>query len=74
MKKQLLNALLFCIIPGLLPFSGEPHIVGKVNWILGGAVGMQPMDYFDTLLHGSPFIYLIIVLVKWGKTGYKLNA
>jgi hypothetical protein len=31
MKKQLLNALLFCIIPGLLPFSGEPHIVGKVK-------------------------------------------
>ncbi len=74
MKKQLLKALLFCIIPGLLPFSGEPHIVGKVQWILGGAVGMQPMDYFDTLLHGSPFIYLIIVLVKWGRTDFKLNA
>ncbi len=74
MKKQLLNALLFCIIPGLLPFSGEPHIAGKVQWILGGAVGMQSMDYFDTLLHGSPFIYLIIVLVKWGRTDFKLNA
>ena len=59
---QLLNALLFCILPGLLPFSSEPHIVGKVKWILGGAVGMQPMDYFDTLLHGSPFVYLIIVM------------
>ena len=74
MKKQLLNALLFCIIPGLLPFNEEPHIVGKVQWILGGAVGMQPIDYFDTLLHGSPFIYLIIVLVKWGRTDFKLNA
>jgi len=35
---------------------------------------MQPMDYFDTLLHGSPFVYLIIVLVKWGKVGFKPNA
>lgn len=63
-KSQLLNALLFCVVPGLLPFSAEPHIVGKVRWVMGGAVGMQPMDYFDLVLHGSPFVYLVYVLVK----------
>jgi hypothetical protein len=63
-KSQLLNALLFCVVPGLLPFSAEPHIVGKVRWVTGGAVGMQPMDYFDLFLHGSPFVYLAYVLIK----------
>jgi len=63
-KSQLLNALLFCVVPGLLPFSAEPHIVGKVRWVMGGAVGMQPMDYFDLFLHGSPFVYLAYVLIK----------
>ena len=73
-KSQLLNALLFCVVPGLLPFSTEPHIVGKVRWVMGGAVGMQPMDYFDLFLHGSPFVYLAYVLIKMLKESLSPNA
>lgn len=73
-KSQLLNALLFCVVPGLLPFSAEPHIVGKVRWVMGGAVGMQPMDYFDLLLHGSPFVYLAYILVKMLRESLSTNA
>lgn len=73
-KSQLLNALLFCVVPGLLPFSAEPHIVGKVRWVMGGAVGMQPMDYFDLVLHGSPFVYLVYVLVKILRESLSTNA
>ncbi len=73
-KSQLLNALLFCVVPGLLPFSAEPHIVGKVRWVMGGAVGMQPMDYFDLVLHGSPFVYLVYVLVKMLRESLSTNA
>jgi hypothetical protein len=73
-KSQLLNALLFCVVPGLLPFSAEPHIVGKVRWVMGGAVGMQPMDYFDLFLHGSPFVYLAYVLIKMLKESLSPNA
>jgi len=73
-KSQLLNALLFCVVPGLLPFSAEPHIVGKVRWVMGGAVGMQPMDYFDLFLHGSPFVYLAYVLIKMLKKSLSPNA
>jgi len=73
-KSQLLNALLFCVVPGLLPFSDEPHIVGKVRWVMGGAVGMQPMDYFDLFLHGSPFVYLAYVLIKMLKESLSPNA
>ena len=44
---------------GVAPFFPEPHIVGKVKWILGGAVGMKPMDWFDTIFHGLPWLLLI---------------
>ena len=73
-KSQLLNALLFCVVPGLLPFSAEPHIVGKVRWVMGGAVGMQPMDYFDLVLHGSPFLFLAFVLIKMLRENLSTNA
>lgn len=73
-KSQLLNALLFCVVPGLLPFSAEPHIIGKVRWVMGGAVGMQSMDYFDLFLHGSPFVYLAYVLIKMLKESLSPNA
>ena len=73
-KSRLLNALLFCVVPGLLPFSTEPHIVGKVRWVMGGGVGMQPMDYFDLFLHGSPFVYLAYVLIKMLKESLSPNA
>jgi hypothetical protein len=44
---------------GLAPFFPEPHIWGKLKWIAGGAVGMKPLDWFDTLLHGLPWILLL---------------
>jgi hypothetical protein len=47
---------------GLAPFFPEPHIFGKVRWIAGGAEGMKPMDWLDTVLHGSPWILLLRVL------------
>lgn len=52
--------LLLALTLGLAPFVPEPHVWGKIKWIAGGAVGMQPMDYFDALLHGTPWIGLII--------------
>ncbi len=49
---------------GLAPFYPEPHIVGKVQWILGGAEGMMFMDWFDVVLHGTPWVMFLITLVK----------
>ena len=55
--------VLLCLTLGLAPFFPEPHIVGKVKWIFGGANGMQAMDWFDVLLHGFPFILLIRIAI-----------
>jgi len=52
--------LIGCATLGLAPFFPEPHIWGKLKWIAGGAVGMQPMDWFDTLMHGFPWLLLLL--------------
>lgn len=49
---------LLCLTLGLAPFSPEPHVWGKIKWILGGANGMGVMDWWDVLMHGGPFLLL----------------
>ena len=55
--------ILLCLTLGLAPFFPEPHIWGKLRWIAGGANGIGPMDWFDVLLHGSPFILLLRLII-----------
>jgi hypothetical protein len=57
--------ILLCLTLGLAPFFPEPHIWGKLKWIVGGASRMQFMDWFDVIMHGFPFVLLIrLVFVK----------
>lgn len=47
-----------CLLLGFAPFFPEPHLVGKLRWVAGGAVGMRPLDWLDLLWHGAPFLLL----------------
>ena len=51
--------LLACLTLGLAPFFPEPHILGKIRWVAGGANGMQIMDWFDLFFHGLPWLLLM---------------
>lgn len=53
------TVILLCLTMGLAPFIPEPHIWGKIKWLAGGAVGMGPMDWFDVVLHGFPWVLLL---------------
>jgi hypothetical protein len=55
--------LIACLTLGLAPFVPEPHIWGKLRWVAGGAVGMKPMDWFDLVYHGLPFVLLIRLFI-----------
>ena len=55
--------LVLSLTLGLAPFFPEPHILGKLRWIAGGAKGMQTMDWLDTLFHGFPWVLLIRALL-----------
>ena len=68
MKNQLINNwklfLIASLTLGLAPFN-PPHIWGKIQWILGGNAfsgknAMQAQDWFDVILHGTPWVLLVI--------------
>ena len=60
---QVLNdwkfVLIACLTLGLAPFFPEPHVWGKLRWVMGGAIGMQPLDWFDLFFHGLPWLLLL---------------
>ncbi len=62
-KKKIWNEWSFVIMAsltlGLAPFFPEPHIWGKIRWILGGAKGMQLIDWGDFIMHSIPWVLLI---------------
>lgn len=60
--KKLTSPLIASFTLGLMPIFPEPHIFGKIRWIAGGAVGMQPMDWFDVVLHGFPWVWLLVTI------------
>jgi hypothetical protein len=66
MKEYINNWKLWLIASltlGLAPFVPEPHLFGKIQWIMGGAKGMQLLDWFDFIQHGFPFILLARALI-----------
>lgn len=61
---RLRGPLIASLTLGLAPFVPEPHIVGKLRWVAGGAVGMGLMDWGDLLMHGAPWIWLGLTVVR----------
>ena len=61
-KRNILLALIASLTLGLAPFHPEPHIWGKIKWIAGGGHGMGLMDYWDTFMHGAPWITLVFFI------------
>ncbi len=62
-----LNPVLWLIIAltlGLAPFTPEPHVWEKLKWILSGADGMRAIDWVDFVMHGTPWIMLVISLFQ----------
>ncbi|WP_133486392.1 RND transporter [Aliiroseovarius marinus] len=54
--------LIACLTLGLAPFA-PPHIWEKLVMLASGTL-VKPVDIFDLLLHGAPWILLILKLVR----------
>ena len=46
-----------CATIGLAPFVPEPHVVEKLRWLATGQP-FRPIDLFDLLMHGAPWLWL----------------
>lgn len=64
-NNNIVLALVASLTLGLAPFTPEPHLFGKIKWVLGGGQGMAAMDWFDLAMHGAPWLWLIFEIVKY---------
>ena len=46
---------------GLAPFAPEPHVWEKLKMLAAGEL-VRPIDIFDLLLHGVPWLLLLAKL------------
>lgn len=63
--KERIILVLMLMAVGLAPFVPEPHILGKIRWVWGGAVGMSWLDWFDFFFHGIPWLIILYLSMKW---------
>lgn len=76
MKKYLPLALMASLTLGLAPFTPHPHIWKQIRNIWFNR-HMEAIDWFDLLMHGAPWIFLIVVLISMARerllTGKAIN-
>ncbi len=72
-KSNIGLSLVASLTLGLTPFFPEPHIVGKIRWVMGGAEGMQLMDYMDLLMHAIPWMALLFFTSQYLILLFKTN-
>lgn len=48
---------------GLAPFVPEPHVWEKLKMLADGTLS-RPIDILDLLLHGTPFVVLVLKLLR----------
>lgn len=57
--------IVLCATLGLAPFVPEPHIWEKLKMLVSGEL-TRPVDIFDFLFHGTPWLLLILKLAVRG--------
>jgi hypothetical protein len=55
--------LLVALTLGLAPFVPEPHVWEKLKMLAAGTLS-RPIDIFDLLYHGAPWVLLALKLVR----------
>lgn len=54
------------LLLGLAPFVPEPHVWEKLKMLADGSLS-KPIDIFDLLMHGTPWVLLAIKLFRMNK-------
>ena len=56
--------IVLCLTLGLAPFTPEPHLWEKLKMLATGTL-TKPIDIFDMLMHGAPWLVLILKAVLY---------
>ena len=64
-RMPLLIALIAALTLGLAPFVPEPHLWEKLRMLAAGTL-TRPIDIFDLILHGAPWLLLGVKLARMG--------
>ena len=66
--RQPLSLFIFASLTlGLAPFVPEPHIWEKIKMLMAGELS-RPIDIFDLLFHGLPWVLLVIKLTRFRRS------
>ncbi len=55
--------IILCLTLGLAPYIPEPHVWQKLQMLLAGTLS-KPVDIFDFVLHGVPWLLLVLKAVR----------
>lgn len=61
------TVLIFCLTLGLAPFT-PPHLWEKLVMLFSGTL-VRPIDMFDLLMHGAPWMVLGCKLIRLRSDG-----
>lgn len=64
-RQPLVLFLAIALTLGLAPFVPEPHVWEKLKMLFSGTL-KKPIDIFDLVMHGLPFLLLILRLALSG--------
>ncbi len=59
----LTTLIIIALLLGLAPFTPEPHVWEKLKMLAAGELS-KPIDIFDLVMHGTPWLLLGIKLVR----------
>ncbi len=57
--------IMVALLLGLAPFVPEPHVLEKLRMLMAGELS-KPMDIFDLVMHGAPWVLLFSKLARMG--------
>lgn len=58
-----LPLVMISLLLGLAPFAPEPHVWEKLKMLFDGTLG-KPIDIFDLVMHGTPWVLLALKTVR----------
>jgi len=62
-RQPLMLFVIASLTLGLAPFVPEPHLLEKLRMLAAGELA-RPIDIFDLVMHGAPWVLLLLKLYR----------